>query len=86
MKNYKELIVWQKGIELAIEIYRIIDLFPSKEKYTLTNQMQRTVISISSNIAEGWGRGLTKEYIYFSTCCKRFFIGIRNTSYHCFQT
>lgn len=65
MKNYKELIVWQKGIELAVEIYRIIDLFPSKEKYALTNQMQRAVISISSNIAEGWGRGTTKEYIYF---------------------
>ncbi len=65
MKNYKELIVWQKGIELAVEIYRIIDLFPSKEKYALSNQMQRAVISISSNIAEGWGRGTTKEYIYF---------------------
>ena len=65
MKNYKELIVWQKGIELAVEIYRIIDLFPSKEKYALSNQMQRATISISSNIAEGWGRGTIKEYIYF---------------------
>ena len=65
MKNYKELFVWQKGIELAVEIYRIIDSFPSKEKFSLTNQMQRSVISISSNIAEGWGRGTTKEYIYF---------------------
>ena len=70
MKNYKELIVWQKGIELAVEIYRIIDLFPSKEKYALSNQMQRAVISISSNIAEGWGRGTTKEYIYFLRVAK----------------
>jgi len=65
MKSYKELIVWQKGISLTKEIYQISEQFPEKEKYALANQMQRAAVSVPSNIAEGWGRGTTKEYIHF---------------------
>ena len=65
MKNYKELFVWQKGISLTVEAYRITEQFPEKEKFALANQIQRAAVSIPSNIAEGWGRGTTKEYIHF---------------------
>ena len=65
MKSYKELEVWQKSIGLTSEIYTITKSFPSEEKYTLVSQLRRSALSIPSNIAEGWGRGSTKEYIHF---------------------
>lgn len=65
MKNYKELDVWQKAVRLAIEVYRATSHFPDTEKFGLTSQMRRAATSIPANIAEGWGRGTTKEYIQF---------------------
>ena len=51
--SYKDLIVWQKSMDLAVEIYRLTEDFPKTEMYGLTSQMRRSVISIASNIAEG---------------------------------
>ena len=65
MKSYKELDVWQKAVSLAIDIYKIAEKFPHSEKFGLTSQIQRAVTSVPANIAEGWGRGSTKEYIQF---------------------
>jgi four helix bundle protein len=65
MKSYKELEVWQKAVKLAVEIYRITQTFPKEELYGLTSQIRRASTSVSANIAEGWGRGSTKEYIQF---------------------
>jgi len=65
MKSYKELEVWRKGIRLVEEIYRVTKAFPRQEMYGLVSQMQRAAVSIPANIAEGWGRGSTKEYIQF---------------------
>ncbi|MCX6722853.1 MAG: four helix bundle protein [Candidatus Staskawiczbacteria bacterium] len=65
LKSYKELIVWQKSIELVKEIYKITNEFPKSEIYGLSSQMQRAVISIPSNIAEGYSRKNLKEYIQF---------------------
>jgi four helix bundle protein len=65
MKNYKELEVWQKAMNLVIEIYKVTKTFPQQEKYGLITQTQRAGVSIPANIAEGWGRGSTKEYIHF---------------------
>ena len=65
LKSYKELKVWQKGVELTIEIYKLANSFPSEEKFALISQMHRASISIPSNIAEGWGRESTKDYIRF---------------------
>jgi len=63
LKNYKELKVWQKSSELCLEIYRITAKFPKEELYGLTSQIRRSVVSISSNIAEGYGRKTTLDYI-----------------------
>lgn len=65
MKNYKELEVWQKAINLVIDLYKITESFPHGERCGLISQIQRAGVSIPANIAEGWGRGSTKEYIQY---------------------
>jgi four helix bundle protein len=65
VESYKELNVWKKGIEIVDCVYRIIEKFPQKELYGLAYQMQRSAISIPSNIAEGFARGHTAEYRQF---------------------
>ena len=65
MHNLKELKIWQKAVELATEIYRLTADFPQEERYGLTSQIRRSVVSISSNIAEGAGRNSEKEFVQF---------------------
>lgn len=63
--SYKELIVWQKSIELVTRIYKLTESFPRTEIYGLTSQMRRCAVSIPSNIAEGRRRGTKKDYRQF---------------------
>ncbi len=63
--HYRELLVWQKGIDLADGIYAITSAFPKEELYGLAAQMRRAAVSIPSNIAEGCARNSTKEFIRF---------------------
>jgi four helix bundle protein len=65
LKSYKDLLIWQKGIELVREIYTLTNLFPKDEMYGLSSQMQRAAVSIPSNIAEGYFRKHRKEFIHF---------------------
>ena len=65
MNSYKELVVWQKSIELVKEIYGLVKLLPKEETYALSDQMRRAVVSIPSNIAEGFARKSTKEFVNF---------------------
>ncbi len=65
LHSYKELIVWQKSIDLGVKVYSITENFPRDEIYGLTSQMRRAAISISSNIAEGRTRGSKLEFIHF---------------------
>lgn len=65
IKTYKDLIVWQKAIELVKEIYKIAKQLPQDEKYILVPQMIRAAISIASNIAEGWARNHKVEFVRF---------------------
>lgn len=69
MKNqihsYKDLIVWQKSMELVVEIYKITESYPKSELYGLTSQTRRSAVSIPSNIAEGRRRGSKKDYRQF---------------------
>ena len=62
---YKDLIVWQKAMELVKEIYLLVKKLPKEEKYALSDQMRRAVISVPSNIAEGYGRKSKIEYSRF---------------------
>ena len=75
LKNYKELKVWQKSYQLCLEIYRITKDFPKVEQYGLSSQIRRAVISVPSNIAEGYGRKTTPDYlrslyIAYGSCCE----------------
>jgi four helix bundle protein len=63
LKNYKELNVWQKAYQLCVKIYKTTKRFPKEEIYGLTSQLRRSAVSVPSNIAEGYGRQTTKEYI-----------------------
>lgn len=63
--GYKELLVWQKGIKLVKEIYRLTRDFPQDEKWGLVSQMRRASVSIPSNIAEGQARRTTRDFIQF---------------------
>ena len=65
VKSYKDLLIWQKGIDIAINLYELVEDFPKEEMYALTSQAKRASISISSNIAEGYGRNSTQSYIHF---------------------
>jgi len=65
LNSYKDLKVWQRGIELVNEVYKITSQFPKNEIYGLAIQMRRAVVSIPSNIAEGYLRKNLKEYLQF---------------------
>ena len=65
IQSYRELEVWKKSMKVVTEVYRITRSFPREELYALTSQLRRAAISIPSNIAEGWGRNSTKEYMQF---------------------
>jgi four helix bundle protein len=65
MHNYKELKVWQKSIDLTVNIYKISMHFPDSERFNLTSQSRRCSVSISSNIAEGAGRNSKGEFAHF---------------------
>lgn len=64
-QSYKELLVWQKSMELMIEIYGLVKFLPKYETYGLSDQMRRASVSIPSNIAEGYGRSSPAELIRF---------------------
>ena len=65
LSDYKQLTVWQKSMDLVVEIYALVKLLPKEELYALSDQMRRAVVSIPSNISEGLGRNSDKEFVQF---------------------
>ena len=63
--DHKDLIVWQKAMDLLVEIYRLVKKLPKEETYALSDQMRRAAVSNPSNIAEGRGRSSEKDYLRF---------------------
>jgi four helix bundle protein len=63
LKSFKELTVWQKAYQLCLTIYRITKGYPKEEIYGLTSQMRRAALSVPCNIAEGYGRKTTPDYL-----------------------
>jgi len=64
IRGFRDLIVWQKSVDLIDEIYRLTREFPKHEQYGLSSQVQRAAVSVAANIAEGNGRDSTREYIH----------------------
>lgn len=65
VKSYKELLIWQKGIQIVLKVYKLTHSFPKDEIYALTSQLKRASVSIPSNIAEGFGRQTDKSFNHF---------------------
>ena len=65
IKSYKDLLIWQKGINIVVLVYKIVESFPKEELYALSNQLKRASVSIPSNIAEGYGRNSEKSFSHF---------------------
>ncbi len=65
MHNYKELEIWKRSLELAVEIYKLTEKFPDEEKFGLITQLRKSAVSILSNIAEGAGRNTRGEFSHF---------------------
>ena len=65
IRDYKDLLVWQKAMELVTELYRLVKLLPKEETYALSDQMRRAAVSIPANIAEGYNRNTDKELLQF---------------------
>ena len=65
IKSHRDLIVWQKAMDLVEAVYGVTYSFPKEETYALTSQIRRAVVSVPANIAEGQGRRLSKEFLYF---------------------
>lgn len=65
ISTYKKLIVWQKSVQLVADVYSLTKLFPIEERFGIVSQLNRAIISVPSNIAEGWGRALSKNYLQF---------------------
>jgi four helix bundle protein len=78
MHNLKELKIWNKAIDLTVDVYKATSDFPSDERFGLTSQARRSAVSIPSNIAEGAGRNSNKEFNNF--------LGIANGSSYELQT
>ena len=65
MAKFKELIVWQRAMDLVVLVYKKLEDFPKNEMYALSDQIRRCGVSIPSNIAEGTGRNSKKEFVQF---------------------
>ena len=65
VKSYRDLVAWQRARELVRETYLLTAAFPAGERFGLVSQMNRSAVSIPSNIAEGYGRAITQDYLHF---------------------
>jgi len=81
LKSYRDLLTWQKAIELALLVYRMTEGFPKREIYGLASQLRRAGVSVPSNIAEGYGRAGRREYLQFSLSSPRFAERVGNANY-----
>lgn len=65
IKTFRDLLIWQKSMDFVTCIYKETNEFPREEQFGLTQQLRRAAVSVPSNIAEGYGRNSTKDYMRF---------------------
>jgi four helix bundle protein len=75
LQSYRELRVWQRGMDLVVEVYKLAKLFPKEEQFGITSQLKRASVSIVLNVAEGYGRQHRGDYLRFlsiarGSCCE----------------
>lgn len=72
IRSYRDLIVWQKAVDLCVEAYRLSKKLPKEELYALSDQIRRAAVSVPSNIAEGHARHSRKDFAHFLRCFRVF--------------
>lgn len=65
VESFKDLVVWQKAMDLATVVYALTKAFPRSEEYRMTSQLTRSIVSVPANIAEGHGRSTARDYAHF---------------------
>jgi four helix bundle protein len=65
VRNYRDLAVWQKGMDIVLAVYQVTKSFPDDERFGLTSQLRRAAVSVPANIAEGHARSSTKDYLRY---------------------
>ena len=65
IRSHRDLIAWQKAVQVGLSLYRMTSTFPDSERFGLVSQLRRAGVSVASNIVEGYGRGTTADYIRF---------------------
>ena len=70
IKTFRELLVWQKSMDLVEDVYKTMKTFPTEERYGLCDQIRRAAVSIPSNIAEGFGRDSNADFAHFLTIAR----------------
>lgn len=65
IKSFRDIVAWQKGYAIGLEVYKVTAQFPVEERFALTSQLRRGAVSVASNIAEGYGRGGRADYVRF---------------------
>ncbi len=65
IRNYRDLAVWQRGMDIALAVYEVTKSFPADERFGLTSQLRRAAVSVPANIAEGHARSSTKDYLRY---------------------
>src|SRR3989344_3697710 len=78
IRSFTDLKVWQEGHRLVLMIYQVTNNFPGKETYSLTDQMRRAVTSVTSNVADGFGRQTYKEKVQFYYLAQGSLIELKN--------
>ena len=63
VNHYRDLLVWQKSMDIVVRCYRLSSIFPGEERYGLTSQLRRAAVTVPANIAEGHGRSATKPFL-----------------------
>jgi four helix bundle protein len=64
-ESFKDLVVWQRAVQMSLEVYKLTAGFPASARFGLTNQLRRASVSVASNIAEGYGKSSRGEYLSF---------------------
>ena len=83
--HFKDMIVWQKAMDLVDEVYRLSKTLPREEMFSLANQMRRAAVSIPSNIAEGHGRQTEKDFRQFLSVAKGSVFELQTQLYICIR-
>ena len=83
--HYKDLVVWQKAMELTDEVYHLARLLPKEELFSLSDQVRRAAVSIPSNIAEGYGRQTEKEFKQFLSVARGSVFEVETQLYICIR-